>query len=107
MLKAWGLLISAGMLEIVWALALKQADGFTKLWPGLVGISVAMTSLLLLGLSLRHLPVGTAYAIWVSIGVLGVAIFGMLVLGEQVSALKFLFLALIIIGAAGLRIIEE
>lgn len=107
MLKAWGLLISAGMLEIVWALALKQADGFTKLGPGLIGISVAMTSLLLLGLSLRHLPVGAAYAIWVSIGVLGVAIFGMLVLGEQVSALKFLFLALIIIGAAGLRIIEE
>ncbi|ARP53414.1 multidrug transporter [Alcaligenes faecalis] len=107
MLKAWGLLVVAGMLEIIWALALKQADGFTKLWPGLIGIVIAMTSLILLGLSLKHLPVGTAYAIWVSIGVLGVAVVGILFFGEQVTAIKLLFLALIIIGTAGLRIIEE
>ncbi|WP_019170178.1 DMT family transporter [Pseudaminobacter salicylatoxidans] len=103
---AWGLLVLAGMLEIVWALALKQADGFTKPWPSLIGVSVAVASLVLLGLALKHLPVGTAYAIWVGIGVFGVAVFGMLVLDEHVSAMKLLFLALIMVGVAGLRVIE-
>lgn len=104
---AWGLLLLAGLLEIVWALALKQADGFTRPWPSLIGVSVAMVSLVLLGLSLRHLPVGTAYAIWVGIGVFGVAVFGSLFLGEQVSAVKVLFLMLIVVGVAGLRVIER
>lgn len=103
---AWGLLALAGALEIVWALALKQADGFTKLWPSLVGVSVAMLSLVLLGLALKHLPVGTAYAIWVGIGAFGVAVFGTLVLGEHMSATKLLFLALIVVGVAGLRMTE-
>lgn len=103
---AWGLLVLAGMLEIVWALALKQAEGFTKLWPSLVGVSVAMLSLVLLGLALKQLPVGTAYAIWVGIGAFGVALFGALVLGEMMSAMKLVFLALIIIGVAGLRMME-
>lgn len=67
---AWGLLALAGMLEIVWALALKQADGLTRFWPSVIGVSVAMLSLVLLGLALKHLPVGTAYAIWVGIGAL-------------------------------------
>lgn len=103
---AWGLLVLAGTLEIVWALALKQAEGFTKLWPSLVGVSVAMLSLVLLGLALKQLPVGTAYAIWVGIGAFGVALFGALVLGEMMSAMKLVFLALIIIGVAGLRMME-
>ncbi|ADP16321.1 quaternary ammonium compound-resistance protein SugE 2 [Achromobacter xylosoxidans A8] len=104
---AWGLLVLAGMLEIVWALALKQADGLTRFWPSLIGISVAMLSLLLLALALKHLPVGTAYAIWVGIGAFGVAVFGTLVLGEQMSSAKLLFLGLIGVGVAGLRIIES
>lgn len=103
---AWMLLALAGALEIVWALALKQADGLTRLWPSLIGISVAMLSLVLLALALRHLPVGTAYAIWVGIGAFGVAVFGTLVLGESMSWAKLLFLALIGIGVAGLRMIE-
>ncbi|WP_043172177.1 DMT family transporter [Bordetella bronchiseptica] len=103
---AWMLLALAGALEIVWALALKQADGLTRLWPSLIGISVAMLSLVLLALALRHLPVGTAYAIWVGIGAFGVAVFGTLVLGEPMSWAKLLFLALIGIGVAGLRMIE-
>lgn len=104
---AWGLLVLAGVLEIVWALALKQADGLTRFWPSLIGISVAMLSLLLLALALKHLPVGTAYAIWVGIGAFGVAVFGTLVLGEQMSSAKLLFLGLIGVGVAGLRIIES
>ncbi|MBO1014435.1 QacE family quaternary ammonium compound efflux SMR transporter [Achromobacter sp. SD115] len=104
---AWGLLVLAGVLEIVWALALKQADGLTRFWPSLIGISVAMLSLVLLALALKHLPVGTAYAIWVGIGAFGVAVFGTLVLGEQMSLAKLLFLGLIGVGVAGLRIIES
>lgn len=103
---AWGLLALAGVLEIVWALALKQADGFTKLWPSLLGVGIAMLSLVLLGMALKHLPVGTAYAIWVGIGAFGVAVFGTLVLGEHMSAAKLLFLALIVVGVAGLRMTE-
>nr|WP_165446441.1 multidrug efflux SMR transporter [Bordetella bronchiseptica] len=95
---AWMLLALAGALEIVWALALKQADGLTRLWPSLIGISVAMLSLVLLALALRHLPVGTAYAIWVGIGAFGVAVFGTLVLGEPMPWAKLLFLALIGMG---------
>lgn len=103
---AWAILVVAGILEIVWALALKQADGFSKPWPSLIGVSVAIVSLVLLGLALRHLPVGTAYAIWVGIGVFGVAVFGILVFGEQVLAVKLLCLALIMVGVVGLRVIE-
>ncbi|HEY9318177.1 MAG TPA: multidrug efflux SMR transporter [Achromobacter sp.] len=104
---AWALLILAGALEIVWALALKQADGLTKLWPSLIGISVAMLSLVLLGLALKDLPVGTAYAIWVGIGAFGVAVFGTVVLGEHMSLAKMVFLGLIGVGVAGLRMIES
>ncbi|HCW21739.1 multidrug efflux SMR transporter [Achromobacter sp.] len=104
---AWALLILAGALEIVWALALKQADGLTKFWPSLIGISVAMLSLVLLGLALKDLPVGTAYAIWVGIGAFGVAVFGTVVLGEHMSLAKMLFLGLIGVGVAGLRMIES
>ncbi|NGT13158.1 DMT family transporter [Achromobacter insolitus] len=104
---AWGLLALAGMLEIVWALALKQADGLTRFWPSVIGVSVAMLSLVLLGLALKHLPVGTAYAIWVGIGAFGVAAVGALLLGEHMSSAKLLFLGLIGIGVAGLRIIES
>lgn len=104
---AWGLLALAGMLEIVWALALKQADGLTRFWPSVIGVSVATLSLVLLGLALKHLPVGTAYAIWVGIGAFGVAAFGALLLGEHMSSAKLLFLGLIGIGVAGLRIIES
>ncbi|MDF3941166.1 multidrug efflux SMR transporter [Achromobacter denitrificans] len=104
---AWGLLVLAGALEIVWALALKQADGLTRFWPSVIGVSVAMLSLVLLGLALKHLPVGTAYAIWVGIGAFGVAVFGALVYGEQMSPAKLLFLALIGVGVAGLRMVES
>lgn len=103
---AWGLLAVAGLLEIVWALALKQADGFTRLWPSLTGVGVALLSLVLLGVALKSLPVSIAYAIWVGIGVFGVAMFGALFLGEPLSGTKLIFLALIMIGVAGLRVME-
>ena len=68
MRMAWLVLVCAGLLEIVWATALKQSDGFSRLWPSVVGIGGALVSFLLLAVALRHLPAGTGYAVWVGIG---------------------------------------
>jgi quaternary ammonium compound-resistance protein SugE len=103
---AWLMLIGAGLLEIVWATALKRADGFTRLWPSVVGVAVAQLSLVLLAAALRHLPVGTAYAVWVGIGALGVATAGMVAFGESASPLRLGFMAMILIGVVGLRFVE-
>jgi quaternary ammonium compound-resistance protein SugE len=103
---SWLILIAAGLLEIVWAIALKNADGFTRLWPSVIGIGAALLSFVLLSLALKNLPVGTAYAVWVGVGAVGVAVVGMLFLHEEVSLLRLTFLALITIGIVGLRVVE-
>ena len=105
-MAAWLLLLAAGLLEIVWAVALKQSDGFARLWPSVIGIAVAATSFILLTLALKTLPMGTAYAVWVGIGASGVALFGMVMLGEPATPARFGFLALIAIGVAGLKALE-
>lgn len=103
---AWLLLVGAGLLEIAWATALKQADGFTRLWPSIIGVTLSLVSFALLALALKHLPVGTAYAVWVGIGALGVALTGIVALGEPATLARLGFLALIVIGVAGLRVLE-
>jgi quaternary ammonium compound-resistance protein SugE len=103
---AWLLLLVAGLLEIVWALALKHSDGFARLAPGLLGLALAMASLGLLTLALRWLPVGAAYAVWVGIGTFGVAAAGILALGEPATPARLGCLALIAAGTAGLRLLE-
>lgn len=103
---AWLILVGAGLLEIVWATALKNADGFTRLWPSVVGIVFAVVSFVMLALALKNLPVGTAYAVWVGIGVSGVAVAGMLTFGESASPVRLGFIALILVGVIGLRIVE-
>jgi quaternary ammonium compound-resistance protein SugE len=103
---AWGVLVGAGLLEVVWAIALKQTDGFTRFWPSALGVSAAILSFVLLASALKSLPVGTAYAVWVGIGVLGVAAAGILALGESASALRLGCLALILVGIVGLKIVE-
>lgn len=103
---SWLILIAAGLLEIVWAIALKNADGFTRLWPSVIGIAAALLSFVLLSLALKDLPVGTAYAVWVGVGAVGVAVVGMLFLHEEVSLPRLTFLALITIGIVGLRFVE-
>jgi quaternary ammonium compound-resistance protein SugE len=105
--KAWILLISAGLLEVVWALALKQTDGFTRFWPSVLSVAGAVVSFVLLTIALRSLPVGTAYTVWVGIGAVGVALGGMAVLGESVSPLRLGFLALILVGVIGLKSFEH
>ena len=103
---AWTILICAGLLEIVWAIMLKFADGFTRFWPSAIGLAAAIASFVMLSVALKSLPVGTAYAVWVGIGVFGVAVAGMTALGEGVSVLRLTFLALILVGIIGLKIVE-
>lgn len=104
---AWILLIAAGLLEIVWAIALKQSDGFSRLWPSVLGLTTAAISFALLTFALKDLPAGTAYAVWVGIGALGVAAVGILVLGESASPARLGCLLLILLGVVGLRFIES
>jgi|GEM_PF-78311 quaternary ammonium compound-resistance protein SugE len=100
----WVILFVAGLLEIVWAIGLKYTEGFTKLWPTVGTICSLVASFLLLGLAMKTLPVGTAYAIWVGIGVVGTALLGILLFGEPVTVLKLVSLALICMGIIGLTI---
>lgn len=102
----WLYLLAAGLLEVVWATALKLSDGFTRFWPSAIGVAAAIMSFGLLVLALRTLPVGTAYAVWAGIGVGGVAALGILALGEPVAASRLGFLALILVGIVGLKLVE-
>lgn len=105
---AWTWLIVAGLLEIVWALALKQATaGLSRLWPAALALVTAMASLGLLTVALRSLPVGTAYAVWVGIGSFGVAAAGIAWFGESASPLRLGCLGLILLGTVGLQLIER
>lgn len=103
---AWVFLLIASLMELVWATALKESDGLTKLWPTAIGLTVALLSVVMLSLSLRTLPVGTAYAVFVGVGALGVALVGMIALGESASPIRVAFLALILIGVVGLQFVE-
>ena len=100
----WLILVLAGLFEIGWAIGLKYTDGFTRLWPT-VGTVLAMTiSLGLLGIAVKSLPVGTAYAIWVGVGAIGTATLGIVLLGEPATAGRLLSLALILTGIIGLKL---
>lgn len=99
----WTLLFIAAALEIVWAVGLKYAHGFTRLWPSAIVISSMVASLALLALAARGLPIGTAYAVWTGIGAAGTAIAGILLLNEPASALRLVWLSLIVIGVIGLK----
>jgi quaternary ammonium compound-resistance protein SugE len=102
----WALLLAAAALEVVWALAMKESHGFTRLWPSVLAIGAAATSFTLLSLALRDLPVGMAYAVWVGLGAAGVVLAGIAVLGEAVSPLRLGFVLLILAGVAGLHLVE-
>ena len=103
---AWALLVGAGLLEIVWAIGLKHTEGFTRLWPSVLSVTAAALSFFMLSISLKSLPVGTAYAAWVGVGALGVALAGIVALGESASPLRLLFLAVILAGIIGLKLVE-
>jgi len=107
MQMAWNLLVGAGLLEIVWAIALKYSDGFARLLPSVTGLSAAVVSFVMLSMALKSLPVGTAYAVWVGIGAVGVALADIVALGESVSPLRLALLGLILVGIIGLKMIES
>ena len=100
----WVLLAIAGLLEIGWAIGLKYTAGFTRLWPRVGTIASMVVSLGLLGLAMKTLPVGTAYAVWVGIGTVGTAILGMVLLGESAHPWRLVSLAFIIVGIIGLKL---
>ncbi|MFS0772331.1 DMT family transporter [Sphingomonas sp. 1P08PE] len=93
----WLLLLVAGLFEVVWAYAMKQSAGFTRLWPSVLTIAAMLVSFGLLSASMRSLPLGTAYTIWTGIGAIGAFIVGIAVLGETVTPLRILA-ALLIVG---------
>jgi quaternary ammonium compound-resistance protein SugE len=101
---AWLILVVAGLMEMAWAVLLKQSHGFTRVGPTIGFFVTLLLSMFLLAQSLRTLPVGTAYAVWTGIGAAGTAIAGMIWLGESRDPLKIVSLALLLLGIIGLRL---
>jgi quaternary ammonium compound-resistance protein SugE len=102
---AWIYLIVAGLFEINWAIGLKYTEGFTRLLPSLWTIASMILSIVLLGLALKTLPVGTAYAVWTGIGAVGTAALGMWLFAEPATPLRLICIALILSGIVGLKLV--
>jgi quaternary ammonium compound-resistance protein SugE len=101
---AWFVLVVAGLLEVVWSLALKHTQGFTKLVPSVITAAAIGGSMLLLARASRTLPIGTAYAVWVGIGVVGAAIGGSILYDEAMTPLRMVFVVLLVISIVGLKL---
>ncbi len=101
---AWFILVIAGLFEVGWAIGLKYTEGFSKLWPTVGTVLAMIISLGLLGVAMKTLPVGTAYAVWVGVGAIGTAILGMVLFGEPVTMLRIGSLMLIVAGITGLKL---
>lgn len=106
-MRYWIILLIAAMFEIGWAIGLKYADGFTRLWPSVATIAAMGVSMYLLAVAARVLPIGTAYAVWTGLGAAGTAILGVLILKEPSSAMRFLCIGLIITGVVGLKVFSK
>lgn len=104
---SWILLLSAGLFEVCWAVGLKYSQGLTLLWPSVITAAAMLVSIVLLAFSLKHLPLGTAYAIWTGIGAVGTVIAGMILFNESVSFLRIVCLLLIVTGIAGLKFLTK
>jgi quaternary ammonium compound-resistance protein SugE len=100
----WIILILAGLLEVVWAVGLKYTEGFTRLIPSALTLAAMAGSVGLLGLALRTLPLGTAYAIWTGIGTVGTVLYGIVMLNEPASVVRLTCIAMIVGGIIGLKI---
>ncbi len=101
---SWMILVLAGLFEIGWAIGLKYTEGFTRLWPTVGTVAAMAISLGLLGIAMKSLPVGTAYAVWVGVGAVGTAILGIVLLGEPANAGRIVSLGLIVAGIIGLKL---
>lgn len=102
---AWVILFVAGLFEVGWAIGLKYTDGFSKLWPSVWTVFAMIVSIVLLGLSLKTLPVGTAYAVWTGVGAVGTVILGIVLFSEPATAARLGCIALILAGIVGLKVV--
>ena len=102
---AWIYLLFAGLFEVAWAIGLKYTEGFTRLVPTVLTVAAMLLSLALLGLALKTLPVGTAYAVWTGIGAVGTAALGIYLFGEPATAAQLASIGLIVAGIIGLKIV--
>ncbi len=100
---AWLILLVAGVCEIGWAVGLKYTEGFTRLVPSVLTAGAMIVSLVLLGIALKTLPVGTGYAVWTGIGAVGTAILGIVLFGESMEPMRLASIALIVAGIVGLK----
>ncbi len=103
-MQAWLMLAGAGLLEIVWAIGLKYADGFTKPVPSAITIAAMAASMWLLAMAARDLPIGTAYAVWTGIGAVGAALLGMMLFNESANLARLACIGLIVAGIVGLKL---
>ena len=103
---SWLILFIAGLMEIVWAVGLKYTQGFTRIVPSAITLSAMVGSVVLLGIAMKTLPVGTAYAAWTGIGIAGTFVFGVLMLGEPLTAARLDCVGLIVAGIVGLKLLS-
>ncbi|MCZ7609128.1 MAG: quaternary ammonium compound efflux SMR transporter SugE [Ignavibacterium sp.] len=103
----WLILFIAGLFEVAWAIGLKYSEGFSKLWPSVFTIASMIISMGMLAYSIKHLPVGTAYAVWTGIGAIGTAILGMILFGESKELIRIFFIFLIVVGIVGLKMFSD
>ena len=101
---SWIILVIAGLFEIGWAIGLKYTQGFTRLWPTLGTVGAMVISVGLLGVAMRELPVGTAYAVWTGIGAVGTVILGIVLFGDPANAPRLVCVALSVAGILGLKL---
>lgn len=101
---AWIILLIAGIFEVAWAVGLKYTNGFSKLWPTVATIGAMAVSIGLLGLTLKQLPLGTAYAVWTGIGAMGTVVAGIFLFGESLSIARLICIGFILTGIIGLKI---
>lgn len=100
----WFHLLIAGLLEVAWAVGLKQTEGWTRLWPSVITVALMIASFFFLSLALRTLPIGTAYAVWTGIGAVGTALIGLFIFHEPRTTARLVCILLIISGVVGLKL---
>lgn len=100
---AWFILFIAGLFETGWAVGLKYSDSFTKFWPSVATVICVIISMVLLGIAMRQLPMGTAYAVWTGIGAVGAVLAGIVLFQEPATALRLFFAGMIVVGIIGLK----
>lgn len=103
----WLILFVAGLCEIGWAVGLKYTDGFTRLWPTVFTGASLLVSMALLGMAMKSLPLGTAYAVWTGIGAVGTVVLGIVLFKEPVTAARLVCVGLIVAGILGLKLFSK